>query len=265
VSLTKSILLGGCLFWLAGPLTAQTPPAETAPAEPLIEPAAIAALQDMGAYLAGLERFTLDADTLMEVVLDSEQKLMIGGQARYQVQRPDRLRIDLATDVVNRQLFYDGSSVTYVAPDQNSFARLDAVPDNIHDLLAVLARDYAVAFPAADLFLWGTEAEPVDLVTEAFHVGTSVIGGTDTQHWAFRSEGQDWEVWIDAEGPPLPLRISLVDQQDPAKPRFTASYHWTVDAVIPPDSFTYTPPATAALVPFLTTQPEPAPAEEVQP
>lgn len=270
MSLTKSILLGGCLLWLAGPLLAQTTPADPQPMdnqseEQLVQPAAIEALRAMGTHLAGLTQFTLDADTLMEVVLDSEQKLMIGGQASYQVQRPDHLRIDLTTDVVKRQLYYDGKSLAYVAPDENSFAQLDQVPSTIHELLGVLANDYGLAFPAADLFLWGTESEPLDLVTEAFLVGPSMIDGKKVRHWAFRSEGQDWEVWISDDGAPLPLRVSLVDQTDPAKPRFIVDYRWTEAASIPPDSFTYVPPENAALVPFLMNEPEASPAEEVQP
>ncbi|MDB6178321.1 DUF2092 domain-containing protein [Paracoccus sp. Z330] len=219
-------------------------------AEQLVEPAAVAALEQMGQALSGLESFHLSAETEMEVVLDSDQKLTIGGKIMYDVRRPDGLRVALDTDVLQREFYYDGQTAIYVSPDQGYYAVIPEAPDSIHELLELASQKYGLNFPAADLFIWGTEHEPVDQITEGFLVGPATIAGQSVNHWAYRTESQDWEVWLQAEGDPLPLRISYVDRTDPALPRFSATYEWTPEATIDADSFAYMPSDDMQLIEF---------------
>ena len=62
----------------------------------------------MGQQLASLRSFEIEAAVSIEYVLDNNQKILIGGTSRYRVRRPDRLRIDLSTDVLDRIFQYDG-------------------------------------------------------------------------------------------------------------------------------------------------------------
>ncbi|MDT1062020.1 DUF2092 domain-containing protein [Paracoccus sp. CPCC 101403] len=243
--LRKRLVLGILLAAMSGPTWA----------EDAVEPAAIDALRKMGAHLATLDRFAVQADTEMEIVLDDEQKLLIGGEITYQVSRPDHLRVDLVTDVVKRQLYYDGKQAAFVAPEEAYYALIENPPSTIHDLLAEAAQKYALSFPAADLFEWGTPDEPVDEVTEAFLVGKATIAGQETDHWAFRTEDQDWEVWIGTQGSPLPLRVSLTDRHDPARPRYIATYAWTEQGEFGDDIFNYAPPEGARRIDFLAAAP----------
>ncbi|MBD9527571.1 DUF2092 domain-containing protein [Paracoccus sp. PAR01] len=238
---------------LSGPAFAQDP----------IEPAAIEALHAMGAHLAGLQTFALTSQTEMEVVLDDDQKLLIGGTVQYQVQRPDHMRIDLKTDVIDRQLYYDGKTVSYVSPTEGYYAQIENAPPTIKEVLDYTADTYSVSFPAADLFQWGTKDEPIDQIKEAFKVGTATINGAQTDHWAFRTDDQDWEVWLRTDGTSLPARISVVDRQDDARPRFVATYSWDEQAKPASDIFTYQPPEGAKQIDFLET--ELAPDDETEP
>ncbi|MTH78456.1 DUF2092 domain-containing protein [Paracoccus aestuariivivens] len=239
--------------WIAATLMAGAL-SQPACAEDLVDPAAIQALQAMGAHLAKLQTFALTSQTQMEVVLDDEQKLLVGGTVEYQVQRPDRLRIDLKTDVAERQLYYDGKSVSYVSPADGYYALIENAPTDIKSVLDYTSETYALDFPAADLFEWGTEDEPVDLVKEAFKVGTATIDGTVTDHWAFRTETQDWEIWLRTDGTSLPERISIVDREDTALPRFVADYSWDEGATPDASAFIYQPPEGAKRIDFLETE-----------
>lgn len=215
-----------------------------------IEPASVEALRRMGDYLAGLQAFELSSATELEVVLDTDQKLLIGGTVHYLVRRPDRLRIDLVTDVVNRQFYYDGRTASYVAPEEGFYAQVDGVPGTIKEMLEQAAQTYSLTFPLADLFAWGTPEAPVDKLREGFHVGRAEIGGVAAEHWAYRGEDQDWEIWIRAEGDPLPLRISSVDRDELTRPRFLATLDWTVPAAVNEADFTYVPAAGATHIPL---------------
>lgn len=232
--------------FIAGATLAQ----ETQGNDPRIEPGSIEALKKMGDHLQSLKVFGLKATTTTEVVLDTDQKLEIGGTATYEVRRPDRLRIDLATDSVHGELIYDGTTLVYASPDQNVYAQVPA-PATIKDTLEEAAQKYNLSFPLADLFSWGTSDAPVDIVREGFFVGRAFVNGKETDHWAFRGPDQDAEIWIATEGGPLPLKISLVDREDLTRPRITSVLEWTENPTISEDVFLYKPTEGAQKIKFL--------------
>lgn len=239
------------LFPIVALLTAENALAQQVDRDgPLVEPASIEALEKMGDHLQALKTFRLKATTTTEVVLDNDQKLEIGGTATYEVRRPDRLRVDLATDTMHGQLVYDGKTIVYASPDQNVYARVPA-PATIKDTLAEAAQKYNLAFPLADLFSWGTDDAPLDLIREGFLVGHAYLYGKETEHWAYRGVDQDAEIWIATEGPPLPLKISLVDKGDLTRPRITSTLEWSENATIADDVFSYKPPEGASKIKFL--------------
>lgn len=218
--------------------------------EPRIEPESIEALKKMGDHLQTLQNFSLKATTTTEVVLDTDQKLEIGGTATYEVRRPDHLRIDLATDVVHGELVYDGKTMIYASPDQNVYAQVSA-PATIKDTLEEAAQKYNLSFPLADLFSWGTPDAPIDIIREGFFVGHAIVNGEDTDHWAYRGPDQDAEIWIATKGSPLPLKMSLVDREDTTRPRITSVLEWTENADIAADAFQYKPGDGAQKIKFL--------------
>lgn len=218
--------------------------------DPRIEPESVEALKKMGDHLQSLKVFSLKATTTTEVVLDTDQKLEIGGTATYEVKRPDKLRIDLATDSVHGELVYDGKTVVYASPDQNVYAQVPA-PATIKDMLEEVAQKYDLSFPLADLFSWGTADAPLSLIREGFFVGHAYVNGKETDHWAFRGPDQDAEIWIATQGGPLPLKISLVEREDTTRPRITSVLEWTESASIDDRVFSYKPGEGAQKIKFL--------------
>ncbi|KXG87699.1 hypothetical protein ATO67_18030 [Agrobacterium bohemicum] len=220
------------------------------PEEPRIEPGSVEALKAMGEHLQSLQSFKITARTTSEIVLDTDQKLEIGSVATYEVKRPDRLRIDLASDVVHGELVYDGKTMVYASPDQKIYAQVPA-PATIKETLEQAAQKYDLAFPLADLFAWGTPDAPTDLIREGFLVGHATIDGKETDHWAFRGQDQDAEIWIATEGGALPLKVSLVDRDDMTRPRITTVLEWTENAEIADDVFQYKPEDGSEKIRFL--------------
>lgn len=228
------------------PLAAQ----ERQPDEPRIEPGSIEVLKAMGEHLQSMQSFSIKAHTTAEIVLDTDQKLEIGSEATYEVKRPNRLRIDLASDVVHGELVYDGKTLVYASPDQKVYAQVPA-PATIKETLEHAAQKYDLAFPLADLFAWGTPDAPIDLIKEGFLVGQAYVNGKQTDHWAYRGMDQDAEIWIATDGAKLPLKISLVDRDDLTRPRVTTVLEWTENAQIADDVFQYKPEADAEKIRFL--------------
>src|SRR5690606_21067293 len=147
----------------------------------------------MGKHLREMQKFSIRAQTSVEVVLDTDQKLEVGGEVTYRVEQPDKLRIDLQTDVVTSEFIYNGKTFVYSSPKDNSYVQVSA-PATIKETLEEAAQKYHLTFPLADLFAWGTPDAPIGDIVEGFKVGTATINGKLTDHWAYRTYDQDFEV-----------------------------------------------------------------------
>ena len=205
--------------------------------EQSVDPRSLDALSRMGKYLASLKTLAFDATISTEVVLDNEQKLLIGGLVRYLAVAPDKLRVEMITDSMKRHFFHNGRKFTLVAPEEGYFAELDANAPT-REFLRIAARDYGVEMPFADLLEWGHKQDSWKEITDGFLVGKTKVNGAETEHWAFRGPNLDWEVWIATGDKPLPLRLSTVNTKDPAKPRFEATLKWSESKVAKDALFT---------------------------
>ena len=85
--------------------------AQGAAAEP-VDPAAVPALKDMGAQLQSLQRFRVVTELSRERVLADGQKLQHSATAQIDVQRPNKLGARMASARSERQLIFDGKTIT---------------------------------------------------------------------------------------------------------------------------------------------------------
>jgi hypothetical protein len=231
-------------------------PQRPATKPPVLEPESIAALKRMGRHLVTLGSFEIEATLSIEYILDNDQKILVGGTSRYRVRRPDRLRIDLSTDVFERIFQYDGKALVVTAPKEKFFARLDAKP-TVRETLAWAAQTFGIEVPLADLFDWGTADVPEGDIREGFSVGKAHVRGIECEHWAFREADADWEIWIRSGDAPLPLKLSIINTADPARPRYEAVLSWT-EAEFPDSIFTDPPVPDAKRIDYLPLAPGPA-------
>lgn len=225
-------------------------PIEASASADVIEPAAIKALKSMGTYLAGLDAFDLKSTFETELVLDSQQKVSIGGTTNYEVKRPDGLKVELVGDLGSRTFIYDGKLLTVVSPTDEVYGQVDVAP-TIKEMLQQVAHHLDIEVPLADLFDYGTPDSVVDKITEAFLVSPATIDGQPSKHWAFRTEGKDFEVWIADGDAPVPLKIVIDDDSQPVRPRFEANLEWSTEAAPVAADFAFTPPAGYQQIDFL--------------
>lgn len=231
---------------LAGNVAADEPAAPVAAtagaavADQAVDPAAMQALTRMGAYLRGLTAFSLKAMDSTEEVQESGQKIQLLKTVELQVRKPDRLRADIETDSKAREIFYDGKNFTLLAPGSGFYATV-AAPPSIRALLTEIDAKYGIEFPLVDLFLWGEDTDAAAAVTAAAVVGTSKIGGQTADHYAFRQDGIDWEIWIAQGAAPLPLRYVITTTDEPGEPQYTANLTWDTQAKPDDAVFTFTP------------------------
>jgi hypothetical protein len=211
----------------------------------------------MGGFLRTLQAFIIRADTTIDEVLDTGQKLQFGGIVDLRIRRPNRLRVEVFSDRKQRQFFYDGQTFTLYGPRVKYYASFPA-PPTIGELLAAAEQQYGVELPLADLFFWGTDKAHPEDITAAITVGPSRIGGVECDHYAFRQAEVDWQIWIEKGNTPLPRKLVITTTQEEGQPQYSAVLEWNLTPQLPDDLFTFVPPADASRIVIreVTVQPE---------
>ena len=205
---------------------------------------AIEALSAMGKYLRSLKSFTVHADTTIDEVLTTGQKLQFAGTLDYSVQQPNRLRAEVNTDRRHRQFFYDGKTLTQYAPRMKYYATV-AAPGTIGEALQVVDQKYDLEIPLADLFLWGTDKSGIEDIKDATLIGPARIAGKDCDHYAYRQANVDWQVWIQRGAQPLPCKMVITTTDEPSQPQYTAVLQWDLAPKLGNAAFAFVPPKDA--------------------
>ena len=245
-------LIGLCLLALslAAPgLWAQThaPKGTGTPAANPVDPAAIQALKDMGAHLQTLRRFQVSTDLSAERVLADGQKLQHTATAELDVERPNRLRAQMFSARSERELIYDGKTVTLWTPAQKYYSTV-AFTGTLDVLVDKLQEKYAIQVPLSDLFLWGTPDAPLDKIESAMNAGQDFIDDDLCDHYAFRQGNIDWQIWITTGNKPLPRKIVITNRGDEARPQSVSLIEWNLKPAFKDSVFKFTPPAGAKSV-----------------
>lgn len=236
------------LMALAGTASAQQAAAASAPA---IDPGAIAALDKMGAYLRTVKTFRVTAKTTRDKVLDNGLLVQRDGKADILAQFPSHLRIDTVNGEKQRLYLYDGKSFTLYGRVIQYYATV-AAPPTIGQLAAVLADKYDIELPLEDLFWWGTERVNSNVIVVAADAGPAEVQGTTCEHYAFRQEGLDWQIWIQLGDNPLPRKLVITTTTDESRPQYSAVYTWDLAPSFNEAAFTFEPPAEAKRIALAT-------------
>src|SRR5262245_59591541 len=121
---TGPLLLALLAVFSAAPALAQSSPEEIALAHPhaIVTPDARAVLDGRKGGLNSQEQFTVEAQASRDEMLAYGYKLQNNEWARMTVQRPNRLRVDVDGDIKKRSYFYDGTTLTMYAPDEQVYS-----------------------------------------------------------------------------------------------------------------------------------------------
>jgi len=220
--------------------------AQTEPAS-AVDPASIQALKDMGAFLQTLKRFQVSTELTGERVLADGQKLQHTATADMDVERPNKIRALMHSARSEREIVYDGKTVTLYTPAQKYYSTVEFT-DTIGKLIERLEERYGVELPLADLFLWGTPAARVDKIESAMNGGQDFVGADLCNHYAFRQAKADWQIWITTGSRPLPRKVVITNRTDEARPQSVSLIDWNLKPTFKDTVFKFTPPKGASKI-----------------
>ena len=214
-----------------------------------IDPDAMEALNKMGAYLRSLKAFQVDSEVTNDDVLDDGEIITDNRTNTLLAVSPNLLRAELKSDEKDVFLFYDGKNFTVYGKLVNYYATVPA-PATTAQLVDKVYNDYGIEIPLVDLFKWGTDNSAINKITSAFDAGASTVQGITCEHYAFRQEGLDWQIWIQLGEYPLPRKFVIRTLSDDARPQHTSTLVWNLAPSYNEAAFAFDPPAGALRVPL---------------
>ena len=219
-------------------------PAEAQQSSAAVNPAAMKALNDMASYLRSLKAFQVESATTTDEVQDDGQLIQYTAKINFVVQTPNKLLATSSSDRNERTFIYDGKTFTMFAQRAGYYATVPA-PPTLRELDDALSEKYDIELPLADLFRFGSPDWKGADIKAATDIGPSEVGGITCEHYAFRQDDVDWQVWIQKGEYPLPRKLVITTTTEPGRPQHSATYTWNLAPSFNEASFTFVPPAGA--------------------
>jgi len=212
---------------------------------PAVDPKAIKALAQIGEKLRSLREYTVSAQVKTRAPLASGQYKDFKGTAKYQVRAPEHLHGSARGVGFDRDIVYDGRTITIFSPAQKHYARIDA-PGTLPTLVSTIEERTGFRIALAQLFAWDDQARLLEGAERASYSGEALVGGRSCAHYSYKKNGIAWEVFADAQH--LPCKLAFVDTRDAGLPGYDAELTWVERATLPDSTFVFTPPAGASEV-----------------
>lgn len=217
---------------------------------PIIQQYALDRLKQMSEYLASAKALTYRSKNSLELPENTGQFLTYFAETDVALQRPNKLRVIVTGDVPNYQVYFDGSKITAFDPQRN----IHAVSEQLRSIDEVL--DYVITktemyLPSANLMYSDPYAALTKDLTQATVVGPTMVNGKPCEHFAYKSPGTDWEIWIESGKNPLPRRLTAIYKEANYLPRYMIEYSdWNLRPKLKKDLFGFNIPANSQQVDF---------------
>jgi hypothetical protein len=245
LQLTASLVIAALVFCASvSPRLLATDRQATSQGISNIDPDVMAALNKMGAYLRSLKAFQVEGEVTNDNVLDDGEIITEIKTNTLLAVSPNLLRAELKSDDKDVFLFYDGKNFTVYGKLVNYYATVPA-PATTAELVDKIYDEYGVEIPLVDLFKWGTDDSAIKKITSAYDVGPSTVQGITCEHYAFRQQGLDWQIWIQLGEYPLPRKFVIRTLTDDARPQHTSNLIWNLAPSYNEAAFAFDPPPGA--------------------
>lgn len=205
-------------------------------------------LKIMCDYVAGLEKFSAVANTVMDKVGDNGDKVQLSGRRIMDVSRPDRFAVDVTGDNGTKRGVYDGKTVSLYDHTKKLYTVIE-VPNTIDATLDKLAQDYGVVVPFEDLMYKDLYARMESVVATGQYLGLHTVNDVKCHHLAFTTDGADCEVWVEAGNKPVPRKVAIDYRNNAARSRYSAEIvGWSEAPVFTAETFNFRLPDDAKRV-----------------
>lgn len=229
--------------------------AQQAAAAPAPNPMTV--IRQMCDYLKSLQQFSFRAEVTHDQVYHAGKKLQYGLDMETFVRRPDRLRVNAEGDLVNKQFFFNGKTITLYDKTDKVYGSME-VPPSIEEALDKAHKDFGLKVALTDLaspLLWEHVSKKFE---HSLYVGLHKVRGVSYHHLAFDREEVELQAWVDTGDKPLPRKIVFTLKKMEGSPQWTAYLSdWNSSVMLEDGLFNFVLPPGVRKIKFVPLQPTP--------
>ena len=174
----------------------------------------------MSEYLGSQKTLSFDYESTVEVITTDAQKLSVTSSGSLSMERPDKLHVTRSGGFAQVAGVFDGKAFTVENLTTKNYAVFDA-PGSVEQLVEKLRTDLGLVLPAADLLDADVASQIFAQAKDIKDLGSGVIGGTECDHIAFRSDDLDWQLWVAQGVDPYPCRYQVTSRKVDGMPDYT--------------------------------------------
>jgi hypothetical protein len=171
-----------------------------------------------------------------------------GDEEQLYMQGPDKVLIRSGGDRGDRNIFYDGKTLSYYSVENNQYSTLP-LSASIMEMIDTVHKIYGIDFPAADFFY---PSFVDDLLSESkylIYLGMTKVDGKDCFHIAGTTADKTYQFWISEDALNLPLKMVIVYTNRDMNPQYEAVLSdWQVNPVLPAALFEFMIPPKAKTI-----------------
>ena len=206
-------------------------------------------LKKMSAEITGMQKFVITGDGYSDARLPAGQIIEHSRDVILRMSRPDTLRISNYDEESLSEIFF-GEGVLSVYREKEGFYAQTKLPLDMDAAVDFAINEIGIDAPVLDFVSSDVSQHLIKDAQSIDYFGLSRFRGQNHHHIGIRTAETDVQVWVSAEGSPLPRKISISSKWDAGAPRSVYFFDWTVDPGLKPKSLRFIPPEGATKIEF---------------
>jgi hypothetical protein len=203
-------------------------------------------LERMTSFMGSAEQFSFDAAVMYEVVQENGQTLHFNQVHSLVCHKPGRLYwMTVRDDGGVDEAWFDGKTFSMLKRPDDIYGVIDA-PQTVPELVDLLIFDYNQDVPFSDILSGDLREMVLSTPEPPWLIGEAWVADTWTYHIALTDNDVDYEFWIQKEGDPVPLQLTIKYKTEEYAPVYSARFrNWSMSPALGDATFRFLPPADA--------------------
>jgi hypothetical protein len=210
-----------------------------------MDPEAEKILRSMSDFMGKLSAFSATADIDNEIIDSEGQKLQFSSSAKILLKRPNLFHVSRQGGIIHMDFIFDGKVLTLYGRNAGVYFQKQS-PGTTDTAIETLHDEIGLNTPGADLLYTDTYSILSEGISSSAYMGTSYVNGVECHYLTFREPHVDWQIWVKAEGDPLPMKYVITTKWMTGAPQYSVRLRdWDMSPKIDSGQFDFKPPEGA--------------------
>ena len=206
-------------------------------------------LKQMSEAIANLDKFIVTGDGYVDARLDAGQIIEHSMDVTLSVNRPKAMRVTNRDAESTKEIYFEDGVLTIYTNNRNFYAQTE-IPAGVDEAARYAVNELGIDAPMLDFLFNDVSAHLLEDAEATEYLGLSLFRDKTYHHIGIRMAELDLQLWIAAEGIPLPGKMAISMKWEAGSPRSVFFLSWDTQPDWSGKTFTFAPPAGSTRIEF---------------